>query len=201
MTLAYKLNIKTDGALKVDLPTYYAAQKTYDLDEYKQNGSTIPFQVFQTKTSEIFNQEWLDEVQSKIPTQLQDWCMVFHRAAGPMYQRAHVDVAPYNPPKAFYSGLNFTLTDNDTTEMVWYKRIDGVDVDYNDMKSYINVEYDSLEEIERAVVGKENLVLVNTSNLHDVDNKEQERWCISLRTAMDHDSWEETVEAYKNLFT
>lgn len=201
MSYSYKLGISTEGALKADLPKYYESQTSYDLDQYKQNGSTIPFQVFQTPTSELFNQEWLDAVQEKIPAKLQPWCMVFHRAEGPMYKRAHVDVAPYDPPAAFHSGLNFTLTENDTTEMVWYDRTDGTEFDITDMKTYINVEYDSLTEKERAVIGSENLVLVNTSTYHDVDNKEQERWCVSLRTDMDFDSWEDTVEAYRGLFT
>lgn len=200
MTHAHKLDITTDGALKVNLPEYYASQETYDLGTYKQNGSTIPFQVYQTPTSELFNQEWLDYVQSKIPAKLQPWCMVFRRDEGPMYQRAHIDVAPYEDgPAAFHSGLNFTLLEDDDTEMVWYDRVDGIEFDMNDMQTYINVSYDSLKEKERAVIGKDNLVLVNTSTYHDVDNKEKERWCVSLRTSMDYDSWDDTVKAYQDL--
>lgn len=202
MKFAHKLDITTEGALKVDLDAFFAKNKEYDMQRFAEQGVTsIPFHMWMNPSNEIFNEEWLEYLKSKLPSELElrDFSMFFYRE-GKIQFNAHIDVAPYDPPMICVFALNFTIIPDDPTEMVWYKRVSGEAFDPTKMSTYANVPISDMQEIGRHIIGEKNVSLVNTSQYHDVDNKGLPRWCVSLRTNMPYSSWTEAEEAFKHLF-
>lgn len=199
---AHKLNISTEGALKVNLDEFFAKHKEYDMQRFADQGVTsIPFHMWMNPSADIFNQEWIEYVKTKLPPELElrDFTMFFYRE-GTIQFNAHIDVAPYDPPMICIFALNFTLIPDDPTEMVWYKRVNGEPFDPTKMSTYSNVPISDMEEVSRHIIGEKFVSLTNTCEYHDVDNKGLPRWCISLRTNMPYSSWEEAEKAFEPLF-
>lgn len=201
MQFAHKLDISTKNALKVNLDEFFASNKEYDMQRYAEQGiAALPFHMWMNKSNEILNEEWLEYVKSKLPPELEmrDFSMFFYRE-GDVRFNAHIDVAPYDPPMICVFALNFTIIPDDPTEMIWYERVSGPAFDPRVAETYAAVPLTDMKEIYRSKIGSENLVMVNTSNYHDVDNKGLPRWCVSLRTNMPYKTWEEAVDAFKPL--
>lgn len=202
MQYAYKLNIPTAGALKVNLDEYFADKADQDIMKNlfpDHKPEDLPLSAWMVDNTDILNEDWVEMVQSLMPpeVELRKFTMFFVRQGEPPFN-AHVDVAPYNPPMLCIFGLNFVLLEDDQTEMAWFKRNDGVEMDPTDFKSYSQASMDVLYEVGRAKIGKDNLTLVNTCEYHDIINTGgPRRWCISLRTNMPYKTWEEAVGAFE----
>lgn len=213
MTCMHKLNISPKGALKVDLHELFLKQEGYDLSLYKTEGKKPAARPYRFWTKDIFHEEWLEDLQSKIPYKLNKWSIIFFRSAEKERTFAgHIDLCdldpgegdlndmvPFDTPRClFHFALNFTMSENDTTEMIWFDRVRG-ETDFNNPRSAEFVPYEDLEEIERGVIGNENLVLVRTDKFHDVDHKGQDRWCVSIRCEPDV-PWDEAEDKFNELF-
>lgn len=203
MKYAHKLNISTEGALKVDLDQFFAKHKEYDLEHYVKEGvAQVPFHLWMNASKDIFHEEWLEKVQQALPpeVELRDFTMFFYRPGQVDTHHIHADVAPYDPPMVCVFALNFTTIEADPTEMIWYERLTGEQYDPYKKITYADVPREEVRELGRAKIGSKALTLVSTSHLHDVDNKGMPRWCLSLRTNMPYASWEEAEKAFKHLF-
>lgn len=213
MTCMHKLNISPKGALKVDLTELFLKQEGYDLSLYRSEGKKPAARPYRFWTKDIFHEEWLEDLQSKIPYKLNKWSIIFFRSAEKERTFAgHIDLCdldpgerdlndmvPFDTPRClFHFALNFTMTENDTTEMIWFDRVRG-ETNFDDPRSAEFVPYEDLEEIERGVIGNEHLVLVRTDKFHDVDHKSQDRWCVSIRCEPDV-PWHEAEEKFSELF-
>ena len=99
---AYRLDISTEGALKVDLDEYFADKADQDIMKHLFPNATpeeLSLSAWQVDGTKLLNKEWMDYVQSKLPpeVELRDFTMFFVREGNPPFN-AHVDVAPYDPP-------------------------------------------------------------------------------------------------------
>ena len=82
-----------------------------------------------------------------------------------------------------------------------FRSNDGVALDPRNLMSYSGIQKQYLDEIGRAKMNRENLTLVNTCEFHDIDNHGgKRRWCVSLRSNMPYETWEQAVEAFRPLF-
>lgn len=212
MTCMHRLDLSPKGALKVDLRDLFLQQQGYDMSSYINEGQKPASRPYRFWNEQLFDEAWLEDLKSKLPIPLIKWSIVFFRSADKERTMAgHVDFAdvdpgerdlndmvPYDAPRnMFHFALNFTLTENDSTEMIWFDRVKGK-LDLNDPRSGEYVPYDCLQEIERGVIGSENLVMVRTDKYHDVDHKKQDRWCVSLRCQPDI-PWDEAVKKFEGL--
>lgn len=213
MTCYHRLNISPKGALKVDLRELFLKQQGYDISNYEAEGITLAARPYRFWTEDLFDEQWLNELKSKLPVPLIKWSIVFYRSAEKERTMAgHVDLCDLDPgdrdlndrvpldtPRCMFNfALNFTLTDNDTTEMIWFDRVNG-QLDFNDPRTAEFVPYEDLKEIQRGHIGSDHLVLVRTDKYHDVDHKSQDRWCVSLRCEPDI-PWEEAEKLFAPLF-
>lgn len=218
----HKLNISTQGALSIDVPSFCHAN-TDRADIYLPgNGGIWTF-----GKHEIFNQTWIQSVQDTIPYIEITGALVFWRAPGYQHPAAHIDVAPKSSPSArdieyedngfhatnssesmdkqdFYpvvSAYNFTLDPQDDSAMTWFQpkaqSFTNNDLElkkFTNAVHYDDVPLDKLTEIDRCTVGSERLVMVRTNVLHNVEMGNRERWSISARAVMGWSSWQEAVE-------
>lgn len=206
MKRSYTTTIHTTGALKVDLAEHFSKQDNFNASKYEDViGRKPSMKIWGTQNSEIFHEDWLTYVQARIPVKLIGWSAVFFRPAhDERIPAAHIDVFDHVPcgdyklPRIVAHALNFAPAQASDAEMIWFERLtEGENL--NDISTYVNIPYDQLREVERAVISSEYLTLISTSEYHDVDNKGKDRWCISLRTEPFYDTWEESVEAYSKL--
>lgn len=202
---SYTLNITTQGALKVDLAERFLEKENFDTSKYEDKiGRKSSMNIWIAQNADIFHEDWLMYVQARIPVKLIGWSAIFYRAANSdRVPSAHIDVFDHVPcgdyklPRIVAHALNFAPIQAPDAEMIWFERLsDGEDI--SNISTYVNIPYDQLREIERAVISSENLTLTSTMDYHDVDNKGQDRWCVSLRTEPFYDTWEESVQAYRN---
>jgi hypothetical protein len=143
--------------------------------------------------------DWIDYVQSMIPSKLVPWIPVFCRAANFNYNKnVHRDFVPMPGLPAITYGLNFTTIPGDTTEMTWYEQNDNLIEKMLANKNRLNK--DELNEIGRGVIGEKNLCLIRTDVIHDVDQKKQRRWAFSLRTQDCMEPWDQIVKKYEHMF-
>lgn len=217
----YKLGIKTQGALSIDVPQF-CHNNTQRADIYLPgNGGIWTF-----GKDEIFNQAWVDYVQETIPYIEITGALVFWRAPGYQHPAAHIDVAPRSSPSArdieyedngfhamnssesmdksdFYpvvSAYNFTLDPLDDSEMTWYEPKEKISTElkkFTNAVHYDDVPLDKLNEVDNVRVGSEDLVMVRTNRLHNVHMGARERWAISARAVMGWRDWEEAVTTLK----
>ena len=217
----YKLDISTQGALSIDVPSFCHAN-TDRADIYMPgNGGIWTF-----GKNEIFNDLWVQKVQATIPYIEITGALVFWRAPGYQHPAAHIDVAPKSSPSVrdieyedngfhatnssdsmdqrdFYpvvSAYNFTLDTQDDSAMTWYEpkpEFEDTDVElkkFTNAVHYDDVPLDRLQEVDRVCVGNDRLVMVRTNLLHNVEMGNRERWSISARAVMGWSSWQEAVE-------
>lgn len=204
MNPAYQLSISTANALQVDLRDYMERTRQVSVgvggsDIFNQESKYHSWYIEIEEIKTVFNPEWIEYVQTSIPGFYISWGCIIYRKAKYDYHTesaAHIDCNPQKQ-KYFYYGLNFTI-DQDDSEMVWYEKIDG-NIDFNDRSTYFDIPADKLKEIYRFNVRNDCLSLVNTSVIHDVDNKGKDRWAISLRGLKQNEygSWENTVKFFE----
>lgn len=217
----YRLNIKTHGALSIDVPQFCHANPERADIYLPGNGGIWTF-----GKDEIFNQAWIDYVQATIPYIEITGALVFWRAPGYQHPAAHIDVAPKSSPSArdieyegngfhsmnssmsmekndFYpvvSAYNFTLDPQDDSEMTWFEPKEHVDTElkkFTNAVHYDDVPLEKLTEVESVTVGSEELVMVRTNRLHNVRMGARERWAISARAVMGWKDWEQAVETLR----
>lgn len=222
----HRLNVSTENALKIDVPSFCHSNVDRSDIYLPGDGGIWTF-----GKDEIFNQEWIDYVQKTIPYIEITGALVFWRAPGYQHPAAHIDVAPRSSPSArdieyedngfhatnssesmdksdFYpvvSAYNFTLDPEDDSEMTWYKPKEWTNTyDYAELKKFTNavhyddVPLDKLREVDSVRVGSKDLVMVRTNRLHNVRMGQRERWAISARAVMGWANWEEAVETLKD---
>lgn len=195
MKYAYQLNIPTTNALKVDLHKFFLDKQDRDVIR-KKSGGIIPVSAYPTKIDEIFNTEWIEKAQMLLPDGVMfiPELIVFFRDHHGI-NNIHVDIMPSTPPIIPIFGLNFITTDENDSEMVWFKKIDGTNPNINNA----SLPNDRIYEVARERISKDQLTLVNTSEYHSIDNSGCPRWCVSLRTNEAFSSWSEVVQAFDKL--
>lgn len=99
------------------------------------------------------------------------------------------------------SAYNFTLDSQDDSSMTWYEPLESKFSQSDiELKKFTNaVHYDDvplhkLKEIDRVRVGNQQLTMVRTNVLHNVEMGQRERWSISARAVMNWSSWTQAVE-------
>lgn len=218
----YRLNVRTEGALKIDVPSFCHSNVDRSDIYLPGDGGIWTF-----GNDEIFNQSWIDYVQETIPYIEITGALVFWRAPGYQHPAAHIDVAPKSSPSArdieyedngfhatnssdsmdkqdFYpvvSAYNFTLDPEDDSEMTWFEPKEQVDTElkkFTNAVHYDDVPLEKLNEVDSVRVGSKDLVMVRTNRLHNVRMGQRERWAISARAVMGWSSWEEAVETLKD---
>lgn len=206
MKFAHSLNISTSGALKTDLETYFSNKTDQDVTKQINLSENLdpPFSIYTVSNiADILNSEWIDMVRKSLPQEvdLLDYAIVFVRRR-PVPTNAHLDVMTVNPTSLCVFALNFVIQDGEQSDMVWYKKKDGSKINLEKITLYGTTPKHELDEAGRAVIDRQNLTLVNTCDLHDIEYRgDSPRWCISLRTNMPYQTWEEAVEAFKPLFS
>ena len=213
----YRLDINTNDALKIDVKQHCFAN-TSRADVYiPDHGGIWTF-----GKDEIFNQSWIDYVQSRCSYLQVTGALVFWRAPGYQHAGAHIDVAPNSSPSRvegidyengfhatnssdsmdandFYpvvSSYNWILNNNDDSAMTWHEPLPNANIElkkFTDAVHYDEVPIVDCKEIDRCTVGKDKLVMVRTNVLHNVEMGNNERWAISARCVMGWSSWAEAV--------
>jgi len=218
----HRLNVSTEGALKIDVPSFCHSNVDRSDIYLPSNGGIWTF-----GKDEIFNQSWIEYVQETIPYIEITGALVFWRAPGYQHPAAHIDVAPKSSPSArdieyedngfhatnssdsmdkqdFYpvvSAYNFTLDPQDDSEMTWFEPKERVDTElkkFTNAVHYDDVPLEKLNEVDSVRVGSKDLVMVRTNRLHNVRMGQRERWAISARAVMGWSSWEEAVETLRD---
>lgn len=214
----YKLNITTDGALKIS-PKEFCLNNTNRADVYIPNLGGI----WTFGKQEIFNEEWVNYVAKTIPYIEITGALVFWRQQFYQHPAAHIDVAPKNSPSRrdieyedngfhatnssnsmnlndFYpvvSAYNFVLDPTDDSAMTWYEPKPTAQVElkkFSNAVHYDEVPIDQLIEVDRTQISAAHLTMVRTNRLHNVEMGSKERWSISARAIMGWESWEQAVK-------
>ena len=192
----YKLDIRTNGAIRSDF--------NFDDLTNSLSGGSIGIWMFKhTELSTIFSKTWLNYMENiGLPV---GTCLLFYRTRDFIYPEVHVDIAMVDNTVSHYA-INWTLDDNDDSEMVWYSyptkkqtvvQHTPADTPYISwpLKNFLG------QEICRHILGT-NPTLVNTSMPHNVETKTRDRWCVSVRfqrKAFDNagENWIKAVEFFK----
>lgn len=218
----YRLNVSTEGALKIDVPQFC-------LNNTERAGVYLPGKggIWTFGKDEIFNQSWINNLQESIPHIEVTGALVFYREQGYQHPIAHLDLAHKDSPSArdieyedngfrdavcsgdsmskqdFYpvvSAYNFTLDPQDDSEMTWFERKRTIATELKNHKGtndqdvpYQDVPLENLNETESVTIGSSNLVMVRVNKLHNVRIGARERWCVSLRAVMGWKNWEQAV--------
>jgi hypothetical protein len=184
------LNISTRDALKIDIKTFCSNINPYiSVDGYR---------LYLVPNNDVFDSSWLANVNSKLPSPLQDISFVFVRAPN-LNLLPHQDLFP--PERGFIYGLNYILDGSEDTFMTYYKP------EYDHTFPLTRYPTGPLSETERVVVPKDNLLLINTAAYHSVTVGSGERWCMSLRPldsiyeSGDPMRWTQVEEKYFSLFS
>jgi hypothetical protein len=157
--------------------------------------------IWSPRAEEVFSTTWLDFMKSiGIPIYN---AMIFYRGPGASTKEAHVDISKTDPLVLTNYGINWCLGGTDSS-MSWYEtpndgKIRDEDVIWTAAKTpYIKWQYEEVNEIERANIGRE-LTLVKTGIPHAVHMGKEPRWCISARSSsLDNLVWEEITELLRS---
>lgn len=182
------LSITTKDALKVDIKTY-----CHSIEPYV---SILGYKLYIVSNKDVFDSEWLANVNHKLSTPLQEQSFVFVRQPTANLL-PHQDLFP--PERGFIYGLNYILDGSNDTFMTYYKP------DYEHAYPLTRYPSGPIIETEKVVVPTDNLLLINTTAYHSVTVGSSERWCMSLRPL---DSiyekgapmtWDQVQKNYKSL--
>lgn len=181
------LNISTKFAHKVNVKEY--CEKSAACVLYSG------YRMYTLKNSEIYFQDWLDEVNSKLPSPLTEHSFMFVRIAN-SESSVHMDFYP--PLRNFIYGLNYVVDACDSSRMIWYEHIDG-------SAARLKYPLKPIGEVESVSVPSDNLLLVDTTNYHGIHVGDKDRWCMSLRTeesTYDPEnplSWADILQKYQEI--
>ena len=148
---------------------------------------------------EVFNRDFLDYFKSmnvEVASSL-----FFYRVPHYVRPMAHVDMANANKPIIVPMGLNFVVTPDDDSDMIWYET-PNYDLDSSKLihttagTFHISANVNELTEIDRHCIGNR-LTLVRTDLLHNVIMRQSPRFCISLRLVKNPGNWQQCVEYFE----
>jgi hypothetical protein len=159
------------------------------------------------KLTELFDSTWLshfDHLGFKIRNAL-----LFYRTANYVHPVAHIDyVGNQHPVPAIYA-LNFVVSPNDDSSMVWFQPVNksgsiGTDANFDNPQNHYEFwPIDQLTgcEIARRCIGNQ-LTLVNTGTIHNIFMGNQPRWAVSIRLTRNDqiNSWEDAVNVFSPWF-
>lgn len=193
----YVLNINVNNAIRQD---YAFDDLIKTSDRVKTVGGDM-WMINFAKLPELFNTEWLDYMKS-IEVEV-DHVLLFYRNPWFQHPEAHIDL-PYNRGSLMSSTLNWVIGE-DTSEMVWFKTPDGINLD--DIKitqsdnPYLSFPMESLEKIDSHRIGNK-LTLVRVDIPHNIVMGPTPRWAVSLRTKhkTKPGEWNQVVEFFERHF-
>lgn len=159
--------------------------------------------IFHYKAGEIFSQNWLDYLESLGLGKAVN-CVIFYKPPHYNVDNAHIDRSTINLVTVAIYGVNLVY-DDDQSDMVWY----NLPSQGTPTRAYTDTLYtpydmweaSSLDEICRAVLPNNKLILVRTDIPHAIFTGNSERWCISIRfkDRPELDSWEAVEKTFQCL--
>lgn len=191
----------------LDIDATNALRSDLDLEDFKNtvknNDPVKSWTLQKEKLLDIYNKDWLDYIESiagKIVGSL-----IFWRAPRYFDDKLHIDIKPDTLEVANW-GLNFSVADNDNSDMIWYEPntkelLDGGNTKFTTSKSTYRVwslqEFDGYEAARKKIGQK--IVLINTSIPHTIETFNKERWGFSLRTSdMANLTWEDATVKFQS---
>lgn len=171
----YNTTISTAGALRSNLTLPLLTKAT----------------LLELELTDIISDSWLNYTKSLGFEFTQ--ALVFFKPANYKNVLAHTDM--YSPTEIGEVAFNFTILGG-SSEMCWYE----TPVDYNGIllcstpnSPYLAYEINKLTLIEKAVIPKKTLAIVNTFLPHSINVFETSRWSVSLRGDNQIASWKDTI--------
>lgn len=150
--------------------------------------------VWEFNTESIFNIEWLRKIEELGLKIIQT--LVFYKPANYISTTAHIDAKSDDAP---IFGFNIIIGGNDSV-MVWY---DTPITNYKKLFTDTNLSYtpipiDVLTEIDRLTLNTSLITMVRVNIPHAIIMGNDPRWCISLRTDYEFETWEDAVNYMKS---
>lgn len=175
----------------LDISTSNAIRPDFDFDSmYKQseflNKPGAVWNFADESLEKLFTKDWLKYIDS-LGFKMRN-ALLFYRQSGYVHPLAHIDyVGNINPRPAIYA-LNFVITPNDDSAMVWYhtnncRGVMDTEAEFgNEQNHYEFWPMEQLvgQEITSKCIGNQ-MTLVNTGIIHNVIVNQQSRLAVSIR--------------------
>jgi len=158
-------------------------------DEYRTHEG-----IWKKPLDEIFSKDWISYLKS-LPLPMWHSVLLFYRRPHYYAHRGHVDVQDTS------CGINWIIGGADS-EMIWYEMPEH----NREIKTsiagtpYLSWPENEMKEIERHTLSTTKLTLVRVDIPHAVVVRNDDRWCISVRTVGKvFNSWDTTIEHFRSL--
>jgi hypothetical protein len=155
-------------------------------------------QIWPIAREEIFSEEWLETMEKiGIPIAIG---ILFYRRPCLIDDFAHIDLAG-DPAEIVNCGFNWVIS-GEAGEMIWYDKPQqsGAFVPVNsDGERYLSWPISQLQEIDRCVMEKNQLILIRVDHPHAMINRSSYRWTISARSPVHLTTWDKMVNDYQHL--
>lgn len=149
--------------------------------------------IWKKPLEEIFSKEWISYLKD-LPLPLWKNVLLFYRRPHYYAHRGHVDVQDTS------CGLNWIIGGKDS-EMIWYEmpKHDRQIKTSIAGTPYLSWPVSEMKEIERHKLSNNKLTLVRVDIPHAIVVRNDDRWCISVRTlGKEFNSWDTTVDYFKS---
>lgn len=172
----HTLNINISNAIKSD----FDFKNLYNNSVFSKEQLGLWF-YSNDNLEKLFNTQWLEYMKS-IDLEV-GCCIVFYRKPNYYRDEVHLDILDSGIPSV--CALNWILDPDDDSEMIWYENTvplpPFIKLPDNDIR-YLSWPLSDFtdKEIARHTIGNQ-LTLVNVGIPHNVQVKNAERWCISIR--------------------
>jgi hypothetical protein len=146
---------------------------------------------------DLCNRDWLYYMIS-LGIMVKD-ALVFYRKPGATQDYAHIDIdygELFNNGNRPFTPYAFNWTEGgENSNMLWYHvPQDGIHMRYQpDGKPFIAWGVDELQFMTKTEIPHDTLTLVSTSLPHSIEMGDEGRWCFSVRTHIDIETWDEVV--------
>lgn len=159
-----------------------------------ENEYTTHEGIWKKPLEEIFSEDWISHLKS-LPLLMWDSVLLFYRRPHYYAHRGHVDV------QDTCCGINWIIGGADS-EMIWYEMPEHD----REIKTsvagtpYLSWPVHEMKEIERHTLSTTKLTLVRVDIPHAVLVRNDDRWCVSVRTVGEvFNSWDTTIDHFRSL--